>query len=242
MQQGSTSPWAGLLPDTVVLRASCRDPDDPLPDVERRLIADAVPARQREFGTGRILARAALGALAEREQADAALAARDGGARALAAAPVIGRHRSGAPRWPDGVVGSITHAPTVRAAAVARRTDHTGIGIDAMPSRPLPRGVLDAVATPEEVAAADALPLGPGESPDSVLFSAKESVAKAVCSAGAAWPGLDGVTVLLRTDGTFTTSATDAVGRWAVVGGVTVTAIVLGRGPRGNHERNEDED
>jgi len=42
----------------------------------------------------------------------------------------VGRNPDGSPRWPDGVVGSITHTDNFVAAAVAPAADFLGIGID----------------------------------------------------------------------------------------------------------------
>lgn len=42
--------------------------------------------------------------------------------------------------WPDGVVGSMTHCDGYRAAAVAHAGEVLGVGIDAEPHFPFPRG------------------------------------------------------------------------------------------------------
>ena len=68
---------------------------------EEAAIARAVPTRRREFATGRWCARRALHDLG------------------LPPAPIIPGER-GAPGWPPGVVGTITHCPGYRGAAVAR--------------------------------------------------------------------------------------------------------------------------
>jgi 4'-phosphopantetheinyl transferase EntD len=59
---------------------------------EITLVARATEKRRREFTAGRECARAALAGLG------------------LAAVPILRGYR-GAPQWPDGVVGSITHCP-----------------------------------------------------------------------------------------------------------------------------------
>ena len=56
----------------------------------------------------------------------------------------------GAPIWPVGVRGSMTHCTGYAAAAVAPRPRVFAIGIDAEPDAPLPDGVVDLVATPTE--------------------------------------------------------------------------------------------
>ena len=57
---------------------------------------------------------------------------------------------SGAPRWPDDVVGSLAHDDRVAIAAVARRHDVTALGIDVEPAEPLPGDLLEMVTTPQE--------------------------------------------------------------------------------------------
>jgi len=63
------------------------------------------------------------------------IAGRYCGARALALLGLpgnvrIARDENGSPRWPDGIVGSITHTYGFAWAAVARATDVPSIGID----------------------------------------------------------------------------------------------------------------
>ncbi|WP_433393227.1 4'-phosphopantetheinyl transferase family protein [Micromonospora sp. KLBMP9576] len=97
----------------------------------------------------------------------------------LPAVPILSGQR-GAPLWPDGVVGSMTHCAGYRAAVLGRRTAFVTLGVDAEPHAPLPDGVLDAIALPAErerlarLAAAQ-----PAVCWDRLLFSAKESVYKA---------------------------------------------------------------
>lgn len=127
---------------------------------EATAVAGAVPKRQREFAQVRVCARSALRRLG------------------IEPVPLLPGHR-GAPLWPRGVVGSMTHCAGYRAAAVARSADAAGIGIDAEPDGPLPDGVLDAVSLPSEREALRTLSAAhPEVSWDRVLFSAKESVFK----------------------------------------------------------------
>lgn len=84
--------------------------------------------RQREFATARSCARTALARLG------------------VPPVPVLASPR-GAPRWPAGVVGSITHCDGYRAAAVAYTRDVVSLGIDAEPDEPLPNdGTLGPIA------------------------------------------------------------------------------------------------
>jgi 4'-phosphopantetheinyl transferase EntD len=79
---------------------------------EEALVATAGPKRRREFALGRACARAALAALGHD-------------------AVGIGRRENGAPLWPDGVVGSITHTSGYAAALVAKAEHFSGVGLDA---------------------------------------------------------------------------------------------------------------
>src|SRR6185503_18375584 len=75
-------------------------------------LKEAVPKRQAQFRAGRYCAMLAIQAL-------------HGGSPML-----VGRDANGAPLWPEGVVGSITHTDDVAAAAVASAADVLSLGID----------------------------------------------------------------------------------------------------------------
>ncbi|MGP9017949.1 4'-phosphopantetheinyl transferase family protein [Streptomyces sp. BR1] len=126
---------------------------------EEALIARSVPKRREEFTTVRACARRALAQLG------------------LPPSPVLPGRRN-APRWPDGVVGSMTHCDGYRAAVLARDTDLAMIGIDAEPDLPLPDGVLESIALPGELAWVRAAGPGSRVHRDRLLFSAKEAVYK----------------------------------------------------------------
>ncbi|PZO60315.1 MAG: 4'-phosphopantetheinyl transferase [Pseudoxanthomonas suwonensis] len=128
---------------------------------EAAAVAGSVEKRRREFATVRACARSAMMALGIPPQS------------------VVPGQR-GAPRWPEGVVGSMTHCEGYRAVALARAGDLASLGIDAEPHSPLPDGVLDLVSLSTEqgnlklLAEAD-----PYVHWDRLLFSAKEAVYKA---------------------------------------------------------------
>ncbi len=94
-----------LLPDDVVVVEALSDPPEAvLFPAEEALLAQAVEKRPLEFTTVRHCARVALGRLG------------------VPAAPILpGEH--GAPQWPEGIVGSMTHCAGYRAAVVARSAD-----------------------------------------------------------------------------------------------------------------------
>ncbi|WP_405591786.1 4'-phosphopantetheinyl transferase [Streptomyces sp. NBC_01190] len=154
-----------LVPAQVVTRTVKGHALDnaPLHPEEAEAVAKAVPKRRAEYAAGRACARAALAVLG------------------VPPGPIPREARRGAPVWPAGYVGSITHTDGYRAAAVARATDILTIGIDAEPHGPLPQGVLDVIlATGAESDSLTALSARhPDIRWDRLLFSAKETVYKA---------------------------------------------------------------
>jgi 4'-phosphopantetheinyl transferase EntD len=151
-----------LVPDAVSCTEAFDDREPaPLHPQEAALVVRAVPSRRSEFATARQCARRALTRLG------------------VPPGPLLQDHR-GAPLWPQGVVGSITHCDGYRAAVVARAADVASLGIDAEPARPLPSGLLEAVARPEERAMVRSLiARRPQVRWERLLFSAKEAVYKA---------------------------------------------------------------
>jgi 4'-phosphopantetheinyl transferase EntD len=225
-----------LVPRTVRTRAAYGGELDhaPLHPEEAPAVARAVPKRRGEYAAGRACAHAALAVLG-------------------AAPGPLRRDNRGAPVWPDGVVGSITHCDGYRAAAVARTADVLTLGIDAEPHGPLPEGVLDAVhSNEEERGALKGLTAAvPQVHWDRLLFSAKESVYKAWYPYHHRMLGFEDAELLLAADpdtpasrvpdrGTFTgrllvagplleagTGPEVFNGRWLVRDGLVVTAIAV---------------
>ncbi|MFI9150888.1 4'-phosphopantetheinyl transferase [Streptomyces sp. NPDC053367] len=154
----------GLLPSGTEVCELFADPDDitsTLFPEEAELVAGAVDKRRREFAAVRLCARTALARLG------------------VAPAPILPGER-GAPGWPDGIVGSMTHCDGYRGAVVARSSAVVSIGVDAEPHGPLPEGVEESVMLPEERATLARLAARrPDISWDRLMFSAKESVYKA---------------------------------------------------------------
>jgi 4'-phosphopantetheinyl transferase EntD len=179
---------AELLPPPVAAAEGFGDPPGgPLFPEEEAAIARAVPRRRSEFAAGRACARAALAQLG------------------LPAVP-IARGPRGAPQWPSGVVGSITHCDGYRASAVAHARDVLTLGLDAEPAGALPDGVLDAVSLAEE---RDRLPGLAAAAPDvpwdRLLFCAKEAVYKAWFPLTGDWLGFEQAAITFAPDaGTFT--------------------------------------
>ncbi len=191
---------------------------------EEALLPRAVDKRRLEFATGRDCARRALAALG------------------VAPAPIL-RGERGAPQWPEGIVGSITHCAGYRAAAVARASDALTIGLDAEPALALPDGVLDRISRPAERARLrDLTAAAPGICWDRLLFSAKETTYKAWFPLAGRWLGFDEAEITLHeADGTFDarllvpgptvcgTTLAGFAGRWLACDGLILTAVVLQR-------------
>lgn len=153
-----------LLPDSVVaveLHGDGALRDAPLYPEEAVSMTRAVDKRRREFSAVRACARLAMEKLG------------------VPAQPVP-TGASGAPCWPAGLIGSMTHSDDYCAAALARAADLASLGIDAEPHDVLPQEVVSYVFLPAE---AERLRRLAAQRPevhwDRILFSAKESVYKA---------------------------------------------------------------
>src|SRR5918999_3630084 len=181
---------------------------------EAAAVAGAEAERRREFGTVRWCARKALRQLG------------------VPAAPIL-PDGNRAPRWPIGVVGSMTHCAGYRAAVVAGSGELRGVGIDAEPHAALPADVLDFVLRDEErtrlltLAGAD-----PGWHWDRVVFCAKEAVYKAWFPLTGRWLDFEDVSITVHPDGTFEArllgaGPRDLEGRWKVDRGLILAAISL---------------
>ncbi|MEU4833469.1 4'-phosphopantetheinyl transferase superfamily protein [Streptosporangium sp. NPDC023615] len=206
-----------ILPSWVTSAEAFEDPPDvTLFPEEEAVIARAVEKRRREFATARHCARQAL--------------ARIG----VPPAPILPGER-GAPGWPDGVAGAITHCAGYRAAAVS--LEALTVGIDAEPHEPLPEGVLRSISLDEE--RAELAGLGGGVQWERLLFSAKESVYKAWFPMARRWLGFEEARLSFSPSGTFTArllvpgpvvdgrEVTGFEGRWLVADGLIVTAIAV---------------
>lgn len=212
-----------ILPQGVTAVERLHDlPAGRLHPVELAALGRAVEKRRREFAGGRACAREALGGLG------------------LPPLPVPAGP-GGEPRWPTGVLGSITHCDGYRACAVARRGQVAGLGIDAEPNAALPAGVLEEIAGPEERSLLARLRReAPAVSWDRLLFSAKESVYKAWHPLTGQRLGFNDATVTVqRAAGTFRASLlapgpvvegrrlSAFTGRWLARDGLLLTAVAL---------------
>jgi len=123
---------AALLPAGVAVEAGIPGVDGgaALPE-EEAAIAAAVPARRAEFLLGRALARAALRRIGV-----------DAGA--------IPAGADRAPKWPAGIVGSISHTRALCAVAVARRGELVSLGLDLEQDTALEPELWRRILTPSE--------------------------------------------------------------------------------------------
>jgi 4'-phosphopantetheinyl transferase EntD len=140
----------------VAARTPCDSDIESLHPEEQALVHNAVAARRREFATGRALARQLMMA--------------EGIAAPLLKAP------GGAPAWPRGYHGSISHCATLAAAAIGPAKATAGLGIDIEIRTPLTSELKAAIlATDGERRLAE-------EDPDRSLwlFCAKEAAYKAI--------------------------------------------------------------
>ena len=212
-----------ILPAGVVCVEAFGDREDAVlfPE-EEALLVRAVEKRRREFTTARDCARRALATLG------------------VPPAPILPGER-GAPQWPPGIVGSITHCAGYRGVAVAHAGDVLAVGIDAEPNDVLPGGVLGAVSAPGERARLrDLSTATPGTCWDRLLFSAKESVYKAWFPLTKRWLGFEDAEITFDiVNGTFDaqllagdvkvggSSLASLRGRWLACDGLLMTAVVV---------------
>jgi 4'-phosphopantetheinyl transferase EntD len=202
-----------LLPATAVCAEAYDDPPrGALFPEEAALAADWGAKRRREFTTGRLCARQALRRLGVPPE------------------PLL-RGAGGAPRWPSGVVGSITHCAGYLAVGVARRRQVAAIGIDAERAAPLPEGVKEFICLEEERAQVDDLTNHTAAVHwDRLLFSAKESAYKAWFSLTGRRLGFPDAAVTIDPDhGALSVRLRGAVlhGRWRAAGGLILTSVTV---------------
>jgi len=216
-----------MLIDSLVPALACAEmlsdvPESTLFPSEAVVVAGAVVERRREFATVRHCAREALAKIGRRP------------------VPLL-PDAHGAPGWPLGVVGSMTHCPGYRAAAVALAGDLRSIGIDAEPHAAMPEAVLEHIVSADEWVRTRAVR---DSSPElhwgRVLFCVKEAVYKAWHPLTRRWLDFADVSVTLQADGTFSArlrhepALADVpldriTGRWAVRGGFALAAATIGR-------------
>ena len=183
-----------LLPGCVALRSGAIAAHaDPIWPDEAARVARAADGRRAEFAAGRSLARHALAAL---------------GAPACALPSGPG----GAPVWPAGYLGSITHSRDHAAAAVARQTDLRALGIDLETGLRFKPGMERLVLLPAEI---ETLPTQAGRALAATLrFCAKEAFYKMQYPLTGQRLGFHDARADLGDDGTVRLTLLPAVAGW----------------------------
>jgi 4'-phosphopantetheinyl transferase EntD len=175
-----------------------------LPPEEEILVAKAAGKRSREFALGRACARLALEQLGHHGM-------------------VIGKANDGAPCWPGGVVGSITHAKGYAAALVGDARQFSGIGVDAERLDGVTEELWPRLFDAAESRYLSSLSGAARSLAATLFFSAKESCYKAWAIKGAL-PFRD-IHITMEEDG-FTAAWSGRIlhGRYAAEGDLMLTA------------------
>lgn len=175
---------------------------------EEALVQKSVPKRQREFALGRACARAALARLGRPDGA-------------------IGRGANGAPLWPDGIVGSITHTQGYAASLVGLSRFYAGIGIDAERIGRVSPDLWPRLFDPSEMDHLGSLDAATQAVTATLFFCAKEACFKA-------WGGTLNFQEIHITPGAGSFAAVRAgeqlQGRYAMGGDLLLTATWRARG------------
>ncbi|WP_417523379.1 4'-phosphopantetheinyl transferase family protein [Marinovum sp.] len=157
-----------------------KDSDYPEAGLELpEFLSRAVAKRRGEFLAGRALAQAALSRLGAQ-----------GG---------VGRDDKGAPLWPEGVQGSISHSHGCVGVWLGQGTTTLGLDIEALADPRATRAICHSVLTPGDTALT-------GQTPEpavaTAVFSAKEALYKALFPRVGRFFGFDHAeTVEIRPDG-----------------------------------------
>jgi 4'-phosphopantetheinyl transferase EntD len=173
--------------------------DVPLHAHEAALVAKAVDKRKHEFALGRACARSALAQMGIQDTA-------------------ILRSADGAPLWPGGVVGSITHTEGYACAVVGTSSRFAAMGVDAERIGGVGDDLLRRLFDDEEYARLMAMGADERRVAATLGFSAKEACFKA-------W-GVRFRDIHIKWgDGVFRTERGE--GRFMLQDGLALTAIFL---------------
>lgn len=185
---------------------------DLLPE-EARYVEKAVVKRRLEFAAGRRCARLALAGLG------------------VTPGPILpGEDR--APRWPSGIIGSITHSGAYCAAAVGWTAQFRGIGIDAEQLGAVDPSLWPTICSAGELAWLRVQPEEERAALATKFFCAKEAFYKCQYTVTGRWLDFHDVAVTIAVD-TFT-AATGAAhgelvatGAFAIGNGVVLAALAI---------------
>lgn len=148
---------------------------------EKDLISHAMGKRQGEFAAGRLCAKEALAKLG------------------ILDFPIL-KDEKGAPIWPEGISGSISHAKGCCAAVVVEVAKGESLGLDIEEVNRLTEDLWEYVFVPEEI---EWLRKQGNQSQmwASVIFSAKEAFYKAQYPISLAWVGFQDVAIEIKSQG-----------------------------------------
>lgn len=191
---------------------------------EEESLPHATEKRRREFAAGRRAAHEAMGSL---------------GLPALAVPAGPDR----APRWPTGVVGSISHVDGICLAAVAPRAAARALGLDIERDGDLPHEIVPEICTRGEMAWLSVQPAALRGRLATLIFSAKEAAYKCQYAISESLIGFDAMEVTpdLET-GQFEATFTGRVpgfaqrsrldGKFTFGAGMVITGVALAGTPR----------
>jgi phosphopantetheine--protein transferase-like protein len=153
-----------LFPDCVST-SCCRieEVDVTLDPEERAAIEHAVAGRRQEYLAGRLCARQAL------EQCGI----KAGHLRTLP---------DGAIAWPEGFIGALSHSEIWCGAAIARRSETAGIGLDIETIARIKEKIWRRILTPEERSWIAGQPPAEMQQWAALIFSAKEALYKCIAA------------------------------------------------------------
>jgi 4'-phosphopantetheinyl transferase EntD len=210
-------PLARVLSDARVVVAE-EDPRLVSPEAElfaeeHEAVKNAVLSRRRQFAAGRRLARQAWQRLGQPPVA-------------------LLNDAQRVPIWPAGVVGSITHTEVWCGVAVARAREVSALGTDVEVAAPLEVNLWDRVCRPEERAFLERLPPDAAGLVAKGIFSAKESIYKALYPSVRVFLDFQGMSIELEAGraGSWTWHATSMVdwGSWARGHRFAAGALLIG--------------
>lgn len=171
-----------LFPKEVSVIAS---PEIQLPDLlldsERKQIQNAVKKRQDEFAAGRYCAKMALGSL---------------GLDANSIEILNGAE--GRPIWPEGFIGSISHARGCYGAVAGKKNQFASLGLDVEEAHRMREKLWEAAMTAEEISFLNKINGDQATVYATTIFSAKEAFFKLQHYVTGEWLGLKDARVELN--------------------------------------------
>jgi 4'-phosphopantetheinyl transferase EntD len=123
------------------------------------------------------------------------------------------------PRWPEGILGSISHDALWAVAVVASSTTVRAIGVDIEPAEPLPDDTVDTIVQPHDR-------LAPAF-PDRAVLCVKEAAFKCWFPAFGRWLEHDDVTVTIDDDGSTTAAVMNGDPLPQLLGSIVVADATL---------------